>query len=220
MIEFDNVAKTYQNKWTALANVSFKVEKGEFLFITGPTGAGKTTILKLIYAEELPTIGRVVVNNKIVNTIKKKEIPLYRRNIGIIFQDFKLLSDRTVYENLEFVLKAIDYKGDEIREKIIRTLTRLGLAHKKDCYPYQLSGGEQQKVAIARALVKDPEIILADEPTGNIDEGASREIINIFKEINLLGATVIMATHHQELPQILKKRRLHIVAGKIVYDGF
>jgi cell division transport system ATP-binding protein len=220
MIEFDNVTKTYQNKWTALANVSFKVEKGEFLFITGPTGAGKTTILKLIYAEELPTIGRVVVNNKIVNTIKKKEIPLYRRNIGIIFQDFKLLSDRTVYENLEFVLKAIDYKGDEIREKIIRTLTRLGLAHKKDCYPYQLSGGEQQKVAIARALVKDPEIILADEPTGNIDEGASREIINIFKEINLLGATVIMATHHQELPQILKKRRLHIVAGKIVYDGF
>jgi cell division transport system ATP-binding protein len=220
MIEFDNVAKTYQNKWTALANVSFKVEKGEFLFITGPTGAGKTTILKLIYAEELPTIGRVVVNNKIVNTIKKKEIPLYRRNIGIIFQDFKLLSDRTVYENLEFVLKAIDYKGDEIREKIIRTLTRLGLVHKKDCYPYQLSGGEQQKVAIARALVKDPEIILADEPTGNIDEEASREIINIFKEINLLGATVIMATHHQELPQILKKRRLHIVAGKIVYDGF
>jgi cell division transport system ATP-binding protein len=220
MIEFDNVAKTYQNKWTALANVSFKVEKGEFLFITGPTGAGKTTILKLIYAEELPTIGRVVVNNKIVNTIKKREIPLYRRNIGIIFQDFKLLSDRTVYENLEFVLKAIDYKGDEIREKIIRTLTRLGLVHKKDCYPYQLSGGEQQKVAIARALVKDPEIILADEPTGNIDEEASREIINIFKEINLLGATVIMATHHQELPQILKKRRLHIVAGKIVYDGF
>jgi len=220
MIEFDNVAKTYQNKWTALANVSFKVEKGEFLFITGPTGAGKTTILKLIYAEELPTIGRVVVNNKIVNTIKKKEIPLYRRNIGIIFQDFKLLSDRTVYENLEFVLKAIDYKGDEIREKIIKTLTRLGLVHKKDCYPYQLSGGEQQKVAIARALVKDPEIILADEPTGNIDEEASREIINIFKEINLLGATVIMATHHQELPQILKKRRLHIVAGKIVYDGF
>jgi len=220
MIEFDNVSKTYQNKWTALTNVSFKVEKGEFLFITGPTGAGKTTILKLIYAEELPTIGRVVVNNKILNTIKKKEIPLYRRNIGIIFQDFKLLYDRTVYENLEFVLKAIDFKDNEIREKIIRTLTRLGLVHKKDCYPYQLSGGEQQKVAIARALVKDPEIILADEPTGNIDEEASKEIINIFKEINLLGATVIMATHHQELPQILKKRRLHIVAGKIVYDGF
>uniref|UniRef100_A0A7V3ZUU4 Cell division ATP-binding protein FtsE n=1 Tax=candidate division WOR-3 bacterium TaxID=2052148 RepID=A0A7V3ZUU4_UNCW3 len=220
MIEFDNVSKTYQNKWTALTNVSFKVEKGEFLFITGPTGAGKTTILKLIYAEELPTIGRVVVNNKILNTIKKKEIPLYRRNIGIIFQDFKLLYDRTVYENLEFILKAIDFKDNEIREKIIRTLTRLGLVHKKDCYPYQLSGGEQQKVAIARALVKDPEIILADEPTGNIDEEASKEIINIFKEINLMGATVIMATHHQELPQILKKRRLHIVAGKIVYDGF
>ncbi|MEO0130643.1 MAG: cell division ATP-binding protein FtsE [candidate division WOR-3 bacterium] len=217
MIEFDNVSKTYQNKWTALSSVSFKVERGEFIFITGPTGAGKTTILKLIYAEELPTIGKVIVNNKNVASLKKKEIPFYRRNIGIIFQDFKLLSDRTVYENLEFVLKAIDMKGDEIREKIVRTLTRLGLVHKKDCYPYQLSGGEQQKVAIARALVKDPEIILADEPTGNIDEEASKEIINIFKEINLMGTTVIMATHHSELPQILKKRRLHIVSGKIAY---
>ncbi|MCS7250283.1 MAG: cell division ATP-binding protein FtsE [candidate division WOR-3 bacterium] len=218
MIEFDNVSKVYQNKWTALSNVSFKVEKGEFLFITGPTGAGKTTILKLIYGEELPTTGKVIVNNKNVSLIKKKELPFYRRNIGIIFQDFKLLYDRTVYENLEFVLKAIGTKEDEIREKIIRTLTRLGMVHKKDCYPYQLSGGEQQKVAIARALVKDPEIILADEPTGNIDEEASKEIINIFKEINLMGATVIMATHHSELPQILKKRRLHIVSGKIVYD--
>lgn len=218
MIEFDSVSKTYQNKWTALNNVSFKVERGEFLFITGPTGAGKTTILKLIYAEELPTTGKVIVNNKNVATIKKKEIPLYRRNIGIIFQDFKLLSDRTVYENLEFVLKAINMKGSEIREKIIRILTRLGLVHKKDCYPYQLSGGEQQKVAIARALVKDPEIILADEPTGNIDEEASKEIINIFKEINLMGTTVVMATHHSELPQMLKKRRLHIVQGRIV-DG-
>ncbi|MEO0097608.1 MAG: cell division ATP-binding protein FtsE [candidate division WOR-3 bacterium] len=217
MIEFDNVSKTYQNKWTALSSVSFKVERGEFIFITGPTGAGKTTILKLIYAEELPTIGKVIVNNKNVASLKKKEIPFYRRNIGIIFQDFKLLSDRTVYENLEFVLKAIDMKGDEIREKIVRTLTRLGLVHKKDCYPYQLSGGEQQKVAIARALVKDPEIILADEPTGNIDEEASKEVINIFKEINLMGTTVIMATHHSELPQILKKRRLHIVSGKIAY---
>ncbi|MEO0119489.1 MAG: cell division ATP-binding protein FtsE [candidate division WOR-3 bacterium] len=217
MIEFDNVSKTYQNKWMALSNVSFKVERGEFVFITGPTGAGKTTILKLIYAEELPTVGKVIVNNKNVATLKKKEIPFYRRNIGIIFQDFKLLSDRTVYENLEFVLKAIDMKGDEIREKIVRTLTRLGLVHKKDCYPYQLSGGEQQKVAIARALIKDPEIILADEPTGNIDEEASKEVINIFKEINLMGTTVIMATHHSELPQILKKRRLHIISGKIVY---
>ncbi|MEO0086964.1 MAG: cell division ATP-binding protein FtsE [candidate division WOR-3 bacterium] len=218
MIEFDNVSKTYQNKWPALVNVSFKVEKGEFVFITGPTGAGKTTILKLIYAEELPTTGKVIVNNKNISLIKKKELPFYRRNIGIIFQDFKLLYDRTVYENLEFVLKAIDIKGDEIREKIIRTLTRLGLAHKKDCYPYQLSGGEQQKVAIARALVKDPEIILADEPTGNIDEEASKEIINIFKEINLMGTTVIMATHHSELPQLLKKRRLHIISGRIAYD--
>lgn len=217
MIEFDNVSKTYQNKWTALNNISFKIEKGEFVFITGPTGAGKTTILKLIYAEELPTTGKVIINNKNVSLIKKKELPLHRRNIGIIFQDFKLLYDRTVYENLEFVLRAIDTKENEIREKIIRTLTRLGMVHKKDCYPYQLSGGEQQKVAIARALVKDPEIILADEPTGNIDEEASKEIINIFKEINLMGATVIMATHHQELPQLLKKRRLHIVQGKIVY---
>ncbi len=218
MIEFDNVSKTYQNKWTALNNVSFTVERGEFLFITGPTGAGKTTILKIIYAEELPTAGKVIVNNKNIATIKKKEISLYRRNIGIIFQDFKLLYDRTVYENLEFVLKAINMKGNEIREKIMRILTRLGLMHKKDCYPYQLSGGEQQKVAIARALVKDPEIILADEPTGNIDEEASKEIINIFKEINLMGTTVVMATHHSELPQLLKKRRLHIVQGKIV-DG-
>ncbi|MEO0089181.1 MAG: cell division ATP-binding protein FtsE [candidate division WOR-3 bacterium] len=217
MIEFDNVSKTYQNKWMALSNVSFKIERGEFVFITGPTGAGKTTILKLIYAEELPTVGKVIVNNKNVATLKKKEIPFYRRNIGIIFQDFKLLNDRTVYENLEFVLKAIDMKGDEIREKIVRTLTRLGLVHKKDCYPYQLSGGEQQKVAIARALIKDPEVILADEPTGNIDEEASKEVINIFKEINLMGTTVIMATHHSELPQILKKRRLHIISGKIVY---
>ncbi|MEO0102004.1 MAG: ATP-binding cassette domain-containing protein, partial [candidate division WOR-3 bacterium] len=210
--------KVYSNSWVALRDINLQINKGEFVFIQGPTGAGKTTILKLIYREELPTRGEVIIQNRKLRELSPKEIPHLRRHIGIVFQDFKLLSDRTVYENLEFALAAINFPRTRMEEVIIKTLTQLGIGNKIENYPHQLSGGEQQKVAIARALAKDPEIILADEPTGNIDPESAEEIIKIFLELANQGKTVIMATHNTEWPKVLKKRTVKLVAGRIVED--
>lgn len=218
IIEITGVLKYYQGEWPALTDINLTVYQGDFLFLLGTTGAGKTTLLRLLYRQELPDAGELKVLGYDLLTMKPQKIPVLRRRLGIIFQDFRLLSDRTVYENLEFVLRAIQVQPDTIPVRIQETLNQLGLSHKKNSYPYELSGGEQQKVSIARALVKSPDIILADEPTGNIDPKAADDILNILKDINYQGTTVIMATHDAELAERTNRRRITLDAGRIVRD--
>jgi cell division transport system ATP-binding protein len=216
MISLDKVTKTYQRNWVALDDVSIEIAKGEFVFITGPTGAGKSTLLKLIYKDEDPTKGTIKVLDQNLRFLKRKDIPRYRRKIGVIFQDFKLLPDRTLEENVAFALEVIDTPPRDLKKKLMDILTYLRLSHKRYFYPYQLSGGEQQKIAIARALVRDPYILLADEPTGNLDVKSSHDILDILLDINYKGTTVLMATHNQNLIKRTKKRVLRIDEGKLV----
>ncbi len=218
MITFENVTKVYQKDWVALQDITFFIEKGEFVFINGPTGAGKSTLLKLIYKDEEPTKGTIKVLDENLRFLKKKHIPRLRRKIGVIFQDFKLLQDRTLEENVAFALEVTDTTPRDLRKKMMEILTYLRLSHKKFSYPYQLSGGEQQKVAIARALVRDPYILLADEPTGNLDVKSSQEIIDILCDVNYKGTTVLMATHDLKLAKKVKKRMLVIENNKLVLD--
>lgn len=218
MITFENVTKVYQKDWVALQDITFFIEKGEFVFINGPTGAGKSTLLKLIYKDEEPTKGTIKVLDENLRFLKKKHIPRLRRKIGVIFQDFKLLQDRTLEENVAFALEVTDTTPRDLRKKMMEILTYLRLSHKKFSYPYQLSGGEQQKVAIARALVRDPYILLADEPTGNLDVKSSQEIIDILCDVNYKGTTVLMATHDLKLAKKVKKRMLVIDNNKLVLD--
>ncbi len=218
MIVFDKVTKTYQKGWIALDNVSFEAQKGEFIFITGPTGAGKSTILKLIYKEEEPTKGTVKVMDNNLHFLKRNKIPEFRRKIGVIFQDFKLLPDRTVEENVAFALEVTDIPPRDLKKKVFDILTYVRLSHKKFNYPYQLSGGEQQKVAIARALVRDPYILLADEPTGNLDLKSSQEVLEILLDINYKGTTILMASHNQLLVRKTKRRIIHLQDGKVISD--
>jgi cell division transport system ATP-binding protein len=217
-VEFVGVSRLYQHSWPALTDITLTIEKGDFVFILGTTGAGKTTLLRLLYRQDLPESGEVKVLGYDLRKMPPSEIPHLRKRIGIIFQDFKLLAERTVYENLEFVLRVIGTDPKAIPGRIQETLTRLGLVHKKDSYPHQLSGGEQQKTSIARALVKEPEILLADEPTGNIDPRAAADILNILKDINYQGATVLMATHDADLAERTRRRRVTLDAGRIVRD--
>ncbi len=216
MISFDKVTKTYQRNWVALEDISLEIIKGEFVFITGPTGAGKSTILKLIYKDEEPTKGTIKVLDQNLRFLKHKDMPKFRRKIGVIYQDFKLLQDRTLEENVAFALEVIDTPPRDLRKKLMDILTYLRLSHKRYFFPYQLSGGEQQKIAIARALVRDPYILLADEPTGNLDIKSSQDILDILLDINYKGTTVLMATHNQGLIKRTKKRLLHIEEGKLV----
>jgi cell division transport system ATP-binding protein len=217
-VELSGVSRLYQGSWPALTEVSLNIEKGDFAFILGATGAGKTTLLRLLYRQDLPDSGDIRVLGHHLNTMRPRDVPVLRRRIGIIFQDFKLLAERTVYENLEFVLRAVGADAGVIPGRIQETLNRLGIIHKKDSYPHQLSGGEQQKTSIARALVKEPELLLADEPTGNIDPRASADILNILKDINYQGATVVMATHDADLAERTRRRRVTLDAGRIVRD--
>ncbi len=218
MIEFENVSKTYERSWHALVDVSMKFDRGEFAFIIGPTGAGKTTLLRLIYREELPTSGRITIMGYDLARMKPPEVPELRRHIGIVFQDFKLLMDRTVYDNLEFVLRAIDTPPHLVPQQVENTMIRVGILHKRDSFPHQLSGGEQQKVSIARALVKNPDILLADEPTGNIDPKGALEVLDILKEINYAGTTVIMATHDISRATQARKRFVLVENGRVKTD--
>ena len=218
MITFDNVTKVYQKDWVALQDISFFIEKGEFVFINGKTGAGKSTLLKMIYKDEEPTKGTIKVLDQNLRLLKKKNIPKLRRKIGVIFQDFKLLQDRTLEENVAFALEVTNTQPRDLRKQMLEILTYLRLSHKKFSFPYQLSGGEQQKVAIARALVRDPYILLADEPTGNLDEKSSQEIIDVLLDINYKGTTVLMATHNLKLIKKVKKRMLRIENGKLASD--
>ncbi|HEY2378838.1 MAG TPA: cell division ATP-binding protein FtsE [Gemmatimonadaceae bacterium] len=219
MIRFTKVTKEYPRLGAALSNASFSVAKGEFVFLTGPSGAGKSTILKLIYMEERPTSGEVRVGGMSSVTIRHREVPKLRRRLGIVFQDFRLLEDRTAEANVAFALEVTGAPRSAIGNKVARVLTQVGLASKATSYPRQLSGGEQQRVAIARALVNDPLLLVADEPTGNLDDRATRGVFQLLREINASGTAVIMATHNLELIRRSDCRTIELNHGQIVFDS-
>lgn len=218
LIQFVNVTKIYNNKVVALKDISVKIEKGEFVFLIGSSGAGKSTFIRLIFKEEEPSQGQILVGNRSINRLKRKEVALLRRNIGVVFQDYNLLDDRTVYDNVAFALEVMEYPGKVIRQKVPEVLEMVGLADKADCLPRQLSGGEQQRVAIARAIVNNPQILLADEPTGNLDPETAWEIMEILHDINRRGTTVIMATHAADIVNRMKKRLIALHKGELVRD--
>jgi cell division transport system ATP-binding protein len=217
MIQFFQVYKTYPGNITALINISFKIEKGEFVFVSGPSGAGKTTLLKLIIRAEQPDQGEILVNKRNVARLKNSQIPLLRREVGFVFQDFKLLNNKTVYENIALVLRALSHDKRNIPKRVRQVLRVVGLEEwvlKQP--PLKLSGGEQQRVAIARALLNTPPIILADEPTGNLDPELTVEIMDLLEKVNNLGTTVVVATHNTNLMEKYQKRTIPLYRGKMV----
>ena len=218
MIEFISVTKRYPNGVEALKNTNLRIEKGEFVFLVGSSGAGKTTILKLLYRELLPTKGTIKVSGRDVVKLKKREIPFFRRKMGLVFQDYRLLADRTVYENVAFALRVIETPNREIKKRVMESLDLVGLKEKTKALPTELSGGEQQRISLARAIVNQPAVILADEPTGNLDPDTSIDIVNLLRVINLRGSTVIMATHDQEIVDRLRKRVVEVEGGSIIRD--
>lgn len=213
-----DVQKTYHNGVTALQGIDIKVEQGEFVYVVGPSGAGKSTFIRLMYREVKPTNGEVLINNHNVAKLKEKEIPMLRRGIGVVYQDFKLLPALTVYENVSFALEVIEDSPKKIRRKVMDVLDLVNLKNKARFKPAELSGGEQQRVAIARAIVNSPKVMIADEPTGNLDPDTSWEIMKIFEEVNARGTTVIMATHSKDIVDTLKKRVIAIEHGRVVRD--
>jgi cell division transport system ATP-binding protein len=219
MIEFEDVAKEYTRARVALSHVNFQVKRGEFVFLIGPSGSGKTTVLKLVYMGEKPTHGDVWVNGIHSNTAKRSEISQLRRKLGIVFQEFRLLEDRTAEQNVAFALEVTRAAKATIAPKVARVMSQVGLAAKATQLPMHLSGGEQQRVAIARALVNDPFFILADEPTGNLDARATRGVFQLLKEINAAGTSVIMATHDLEMVRSTDFRTIELNHGRIVFDS-
>lgn len=218
MILLSNVTKVYPNGSTALDDVSFFIERGEFVFIVGPSGSGKSTLIKLLMHEEVATEGQVIINNKDIGKLKRREIPYLRRSMGVVFQDFRLLSNKTVYENVAFAMDIIGASRKEIRKQVPNVLSLVGLSHKAKSYPGELSGGEQQRVALARALVNNPAFLIADEPTGNLNPKVAMEIMELLDNINKRGTTIIMATHAKDIVDTMKKRVIAIEDGKIVRD--
>ncbi len=219
MIRMFHVYKNYPNKIQALRDVNIHIKKGEFVFLVGPTGAGKSTFLKLIYRGIIPTKGQVIVDGINIARLKTGYIPYLRRNIGIVFQDFKLLYDRTVYENISFGLKAIGATNFEIKQQVKKVLNLVGLEHKKKTKPHLLSGGEQQKLCIARAIANEPLILLTDEPTGNLDPYTSWEIMKLLFHINIRGTTIVMASHDKLMVDKAKKRVVRVERGRIIEDN-
>jgi cell division transport system ATP-binding protein len=219
MIRFSRVSKTYPNGVQGLRDVSFHIPKGQFVFLTGHSGAGKSSILSLIIGEQKPTAGDVRVSGFPIGKLSPKDVPRLRRKLGIVFQDFRLLEYRTVEENIGFALEVTGARRDSIPGKVIRVLTQVGLASKARVYPKELSGGEQQRVAIARALVNDPPVLIADEPTGNLDERATRGIFQLLQQINGGGTVVVMATHNLALVRDTGYRVIELKGGAIVYDS-
>src|SRR5436190_6292544 len=219
MIRFTKVTKEYPRLGAALSNATFSVAKGEFVFLTGPSGAGKSTILKLIYMEERPTDGEVRVAGMSSVTIRSRDIPQLRRRLGIVFQDFRLLEDRTAEANVAFALEVTGAPRSTIPNKVSRVLAQVGLASKATSSPRELSGGEQQRVAIARALVNDPLLLVADEPTGNLDERATRGVFQVLRDINASGTAVLMATHNLDLIRRSDYRTIELNKGQIVFDS-
>jgi cell division transport system ATP-binding protein len=219
MIFFDNITKKFPNGTIALQDVSFQIDPGEFCFIVGPSGAGKTTILRLLLREITPSQGTITVNGQDIAKIKKNNLPVYRRGIGASFQDFKLIEDRTVKENVSIVSEMIHSNQEMIDKQVNDILEMVKLPDKAEVFPQQLSGGELQRIAIARALATNPKIIFADEPTGNLDQSTGWEIMNILLEINKLGTTILVATHNQEFLQALKYRVIELEGGRIINDS-
>ena len=219
MIRLIDVKKVYDNGTEALKGISFTIEDGDFVFLVVPSGSGKSTIIKLLTGEIVPTAGRVMVNGFSMSRIKDKQLPLMRRTIGVIFQDFRLIEKKTVYENLSFAMRAVGASPREIKKRIPYVLELVGLEEKTDRYPNEISGGEQQRVAIARALINNPSTIIADEPTGNLDPARSLEIMRLLERINQLGTTMVVVTHEKDLVNQFKKRVVTLDQGLITSDG-
>lgn len=218
MIEFFHVSKSYSGR-PALHDVSLKIEKGEFVFLTGSSGAGKTTLLRLIFCADAPDEGQILVNNRNVLHLKNSAVPLLRRTMGFVFQDFRLLPKKTVFENVALALKVSGVPEGVLRVKTTETLGAVGLGHKVNALPLTLSAGEQQRVCLARAVVNDPQILLADEPTGNLDAELSGEILELMKTVNARGTTVLLATHNRDLLHRLRRRVVRLDQGRVVEDG-
>jgi len=218
MVQFDDVTKAFSNGVTALRRVSLRIEPGEFVFIVGPTGTGKSTLLRLIYRDELPTSGRVTVYQRDVTRLRPRGVALLRRRLGVVFQDGRLLPNRTAYENVAFALRVIGAPAEELRPRAMRVLELVGLGARADAMPPELSGGEQQRVSIARAIVNNPPLLLADEPTGGLDPNSSWEIIQLLSQINLQGTTVLVTTHNKTIVDILRRRVIQLAGGQVVRD--
>ncbi|AMA61818.1 MAG: cell division ATP-binding protein FtsE [Kurthia gibsonii] len=218
MIEMKNVVKKYPNSVVAVKGLNIQIKQGEFVYIVGPSGAGKSTFIKMMYREEKATSGEIKVNGTDLTTLKDREIPFLRRNMGVVFQDFKLLPRKNVYENIAFALEVIEKDPEEIKKRVMDVLKLVGLTKKVKMFPDELSGGEQQRVAIARSIVNSPKVVIADEPTGNLDPETSWEIMRLFDEINARGTTIIMATHNKDIVNTMRKRVIAIENGQIVRD--
>ena len=219
MIDFKNVSKVYDNGTKALHNVNIHIDKGEFVFVVGASGAGKSTFLKLMMREEVPSSGTIVIKGYNLNEMKKKKIPYFRRNMGIVFQDFRLIPTMTVYDNVAFAMRVVGAREKDIRKRVPYVINIVGLSAKARSYPNELSGGEQQRVALARALANNADIIIADEPTGNVDPQMSLEIVELLTRLNEAGTTVIMVTHAHDLVKRFDKRVITLDGGEVVADG-
>ena len=218
MIEFRNVSKTYDTGTEAVHKANFNIEKGEFAFLVGTSGSGKSTLIKLILKEENPTSGNIIINGKDTTYLKPKRVPFLRRSMGVVFQDFRLLPDKTVYDNVAFAMYIVNATKRHIRRQVPMVLSLVGLSNKAKVYPNELSGGEQQRVALARALVNNPSMLIADEPTGNLDPDTAWDIMTLLDDINKRGTTVVVATHAKDIVDKMKKRVIHISKGDIVRD--
>ena len=218
MIEYKNVVKEYSNGVLATDHISLKIEQGEFVYVVGPSGAGKSTFIKMMYHQEVPTSGEIKVNEYELEKMKNSEVPYLRRELGIVFQDFKLLPRLTVFENIAYALQVIEKEPEEVQKRVVRVLDLVGLSHKADSFPNELSGGEQQRIAIARAIANKPSILIADEPTGNLDPETAEGIMEIMERINNDGTTVVMATHNSYIVNEYKHRVIEIADGRIIRD--
>ena len=218
MIEFRNVSKVYNKNVKALTNVNINIDKGEFVFLVGPSGAGKSTFIKMLLKEVEPSTGNIVMENEDLSKIKRRQIPYHRRKIGMVFQDFRLIPTLNVYENVAFAMRVVGASPKEIRKRVPMVLSLVGLSNKYKMFPTELSGGEQQRVSIARAIVNNPKVLIADEPTGNLDPETAKEIMELIDDINKAGTTVVMATHAKEIVNSMKKRVIAIDKGEVVSD--
>ena len=218
MIEFNNVSKIYNNNVKALSDVSVKIDSGDFVFLVGPSGSGKSTFIKMLLKEIEPTMGNITVADKKLSEIKRNQIPYYRRKIGMVFQDFRLIPTLNVYENVAFAMRVVEASQKEIRKRVPMVLSLVGLSHKYKMFPNELSGGEQQRVSLARAIVNNPSVLIADEPTGNLDPDTAKEIMELLEDINRTGTTIVMATHAKDIVDNMKKRVIAIEKGSIVRD--
>ena len=218
MIQLNEVTKVFDDGFVALSNVSLKIGKGEFAFVVGPSGAGKSTLIKLLFREQLVSAGEIIVNGRNLSELQPQEIPYFRRSLGIVFQDFRLLPEKNCYENVAFAMRVIEASRRDIQRRVKHVLDLVGLLPKAKIYPAQLSGGEQQRVAIARAIVNNPAVLIADEPTGNLDPETSWDIMKIFSRINRNGTTIVMATHDRDVVDAMNKRVIAVENGIIVRD--